>query len=194
MFAMHLLLALAPLFGLVIDCVFHVAVSRYAKGVDSVRAIIIGVLAGLVAEIIISCFAVSTLRITGSDCAALLALNALTYLALAYGYIGYVGLNLTSLRIKILKLMWEAGGSLPREVLSGLYNNKGVATERIDAMLRGGYLVEREGRLFTGNRTIVVIAAIWDSMRRVVLGKNCPAFPSAQSVRTHPRPEMADHE
>lgn len=188
----HLFLLLAPVIGLGIDCVVHVAVSRYGKQVGSVRAIIVGVLAGLVATLLASGIALSSLKMPSADSTALALLNVGTYFGLAYGYIGYVGLNLTSLRIHVLKLLWEQGGSLSRQDLLSRYNNTGVAAERIDALIRGGYLTQRDGRLFTGKRTVVMIAALWEVMRRMVLGRNRPAFPSRSALPDCPpatRPE-----
>ena len=154
----HQLLVATPLVGLAVNCVGHVFMSRFARWTrrpcDRRRR---------------PPWVPGRGRDKRGDthppglfmvgqCRAV-ALNLVTYLGLAYGYIGYVGLNLTSLRIHILKVLLQSGGSLPKHELVALYNDSEVVATRIEAMLRGGYLVERNGRFYTGKPTIVIIAA-----------------------------------
>jgi hypothetical protein len=171
------LLVATPLAGLVVDCASHVLISRFVRAWSSVQVIIAGIFLGFLAVTAMSLAALSSMGSSWPDAGALLALNLATYLGLAYGYVGYVGLNLTSLRIHILKVLLQSGGSLPKRELVSLYNDNEVVATRIAAMLRGGYLVERGGRLYTGKPAIVVIAWIWDCMRWVIMGRNAPPFP-----------------
>lgn len=185
------ILVLAPVAGLVVDVVAHVLSSRITEGNKPVQAIIQGLLAGLVATAFISALSLAALRCPFNDSVALLALNGVAYLALAYGYIGYVGLNLTSLRIHILKLLWKSGGSMPRAAIEGLYGNDSVIDLRIAMLLQDGYLEERQGRLYTGRRTVLYIAHVWDLMRWCVLGRHAPPLPGreppAQTSGINPR-------
>lgn len=171
------ILVLAPVTGLIVDVVVHVLSSRISEGKRPVQDIIRGVVAGLAATVLISAASLAVLRYTWEDSAALLAMNGVTHLALAYGYIGYVGLNLTSLRIHILKLLWKSGGRMPRATIEGLYGNDSVIDLRIAMLLQDGYLEEKQGRLHTGRRTVLYIAKLWDVMRWCVLGKKAPPLP-----------------
>ena len=183
----HAVLVLTPLLGLLVDCACHVVVSRCLTSWSLVGRLFAGVVAGLVAVIATCSVAVPRMGIPGGDECAILALDLGTYLALAYGYVGYVSMNLTSLRIHVLKLLLESGGSLPRQRLLSLYNTDEVVASRLADLLKGGYLVERGGRLHTGKPTILIIAVVWDFMRRVALGRNCPSFPSLPATRAPSR-------
>ena len=93
-----------------------------------------------------------------SDGLVLFSLNAVAYLALAFGYFNFVNLNIASLRIRMIQELAESGGRLPIDRLTGLYNTQNVAALRIDRLTRGGHLVEREGKYYSGKRRFLIVA------------------------------------
>jgi hypothetical protein len=178
MFSYQGILVLSPILGLVVDCACHVVVSNCISSGSVVRKLFMGVLAGLVAVAAISAVATSRMGAQGQDRWGLMALNILTYLALAYGYVGYVSMNMTSLRIRVLKEVLECGGGLPKAQLLARYSGDDVVSSRIRDLISGGYLIDQGGRLHSGKPAVLIIAILWDFMRWVVLGRNRTPFPS----------------
>ena len=96
--------------------------------------------------------------------------NLAAYLALAFGYFNFINLNIASLRIRMVQELAEAGGAMPVEALTGLYNTEAVISVRIDRLVSGGHLVERQGRFYSGQRKFLVVGRIFDILRLVILG------------------------
>jgi hypothetical protein len=97
-------------------------------------------------------------------------LNLLTYLALAFGYFNFVNLTIASLRIRLLEEILDAGGELSAGRLRAAYNADSVSDLRLARLLRGGHLVERNGRLVIGRRRFMIVARIFDFLHWLIIG------------------------
>ena len=82
------------------------------------------------------------------DFLALAGMNLVAYLAFSFGYFNFINLNIASLRIRMLQELAEAGGEMPVEALTGLYNTEEVIALRIDRLASGGHLSSGRGVLF----------------------------------------------
>jgi hypothetical protein len=168
------LLALAPVIGLVVYCGTHIVTARVVRGRNPYPALAIGALAGLVATVATTLAACWSAVMPFIDTLALGGLNAVAFLAFAFGYFNFV--NLT-----------DAGGGLPRATLLDRYGTSSVADLRLDRLVRGGHLVERNGRLYTGRLQFLLVARIFDGLRRLIFG---PAY--AAALRRPERPNPPD--
>jgi uncharacterized membrane protein YjfL (UPF0719 family) len=170
------LVALAPVLGLAVYCVAHVIVARIIRGRSPYPALAMGALVGLAATIVITLAACVRDSVSLLDTLALVGLNTLASLAFAFGYFNFVNLTVASLRIRILEELAAAGGRLPRAALLDRYGTSSVADLRLERLVGGGHLVERNGRLHTGRLQFLVVARIFDGLRRLIFG---PAYAAA---------------
>ncbi|NBV46644.1 MAG: hypothetical protein EBR86_13660 [Planctomycetia bacterium] len=108
------------------------------------------------------------------DGTAYVVLDTLTYLALAFGYFNFVNLTIASLRIRLLEEIQQAGGALERARLVEKYDSREVVRVRVERLLRGGHLVERDGRLLRGRAVFLVVARIFDWLRWAIIGSRSP--------------------
>ena len=103
------------------------------------------------------------------DGLALLAMDLVEYLALAFGYFNFVNLNVASLRIRMLQELAESHGEMPVEALTRLYNTEAVIALRISRLCSGGHLVQRQGRFYIGKRKFLIVGRIFDFLRMMIL-------------------------
>ncbi len=129
MAAAHALLALAPVLGLATYCVSHLVACRIVGQIANLPGIrrignpphgpyfplVLGCGCGLVVTAAISLAAMLWTHGTLADGVALTGVNAMAYLALAFGYFNFVNLNIASLRIRMIQELAESGGRLPIE-------------------------------------------------------------------------------
>jgi hypothetical protein len=165
------MLAAAPVAGLAAYCVCHVLAARLLGSRSPYPALAVGSICGLVVAVALSCLGVQGTGAGASDVVAVLAMNVVAYLALAFGYFNFVNLTVASLRIRMLEELFEAGGTLPTSALLGRYDSVAVAALRTERLVRGGHVVERNGRYFRGRLQFLAVARIFDMLRWLILGR-----------------------
>ena len=166
------LVALAPVIGLAVYCICHVMAARTIRGRNPYPALAVGALAGLVVTITITLVACGRDSTAVTDTLALVAINTVASLAFAFGYFNFVNLTVASLRIRILEELADSGGRLTRAELLERYGTASVADVRLERLVGGGHLVERNGRLHTGRLQFLVVARIFDAIRAVIFGSS----------------------
>lgn len=181
------LIAVAPVLGLAVYCLTHVVAARIIRGRNPYPALGVGALAGLVATVVITFVACRRDTVPSIDTLALVGMNAIASLAFAFGYFNFVNLTVASLRIRILEELADAGGRLPRADLLDRYGTASVADLRLERLVGGGHLVERNGRLHTGRLQFLLVARIFDGLRRLIFGS---AY--AAALRRPPQPTPSD--
>jgi hypothetical protein len=170
MVAAHALLALAPVLGLAAYCLSHLVACRLVRNRGNYFPLVLGCGCGLTVAVAISLAGLLWMRTTLADGLALAAVNVAAYLALGFGYFNFINLNIASLRIRMIQELAASGSRLPIMRLTGLYNTETVAELRIDRLTRGGHLVERDGRFYSGKRRFLIVARIFDFLRWAILG------------------------
>ncbi len=170
MFTAYAMLALAPVFGLAVYCLSHIAACHTISNRGNYLPLMVGCGCGLAATAAISLAALIRLQSGWADGLALAGINLAACLALAFGYFNFINLNIASLRIRMLQELADAGGCLPAERLTGLYNTETVIAVRIDRLARGGHLIERDGRYYSGKWQFLLVARTFDLLRWAILG------------------------
>jgi hypothetical protein len=132
---------------------------------------------GLTATALLNLAALLWMQKGLADGLALAGINIVAYLAFAFGYFNFINLNIASLRIRMLQELADAGGRLPSERLAGLYNIETVIAVRIDRLARGGHLVERGGRYYSGKWQFLIVARTFDLLRWAILGERTRCTP-----------------
>ena len=95
---------------------------------------------------------------------------------LAYGSWWYVFLNIvqaleSSLRVRLLREVDAAGGSISRAKLSEIYSNEALISLRRDRLIAGGAIVVQNGRMFVKSAGLKAIAAFFDVLKKIYLGR-----------------------
>ena len=179
LFDAYPLVVLAPCMGASANCLAHLIACRLASRRGRYYPLIVGFLIGLLFVLAVSLAALRSMGAALADCAALLVLNLSTYLGLAFGYFCFVNLNIASLRIRMLQELLQAGGSLPKERLLACYNTDEVIALRINRLLRGRHLLQKQERVYSGRRHFLLVGRIFDVLRWMILGSKTPAAGSA---------------
>ncbi len=174
MFDGYALLALTPVIGLAADCLVHVLLCWVFGRSSYFLPLLVGLLAGLVATIAVSCAACACMKAGMADVMAFLAMNGCAYVGLAYGYFNFVNINLASLRIRMLDELAAVGGQMSRAELLARYNTGSVIELRIDRLTQWQNLVEHQGRYYNGKAWFLLLARFFDLLRWFILGRNCP--------------------
>jgi len=164
------IIALAPVLGLAVDCGTHLVAARIIRGRNPYPSLAVGALAGLVATIAITFVACRHDAVSTVDTLALVGMNGIALLAFAFGYFNFVNLTVASLRIRLLEELADAGGCMARAALLDRYGTTSVADLRLGRLVQGGHLVERNGRLHTGRLQFLLVARIFDGLRRLIFG------------------------
>jgi hypothetical protein len=177
-------LAVAPVIGLAGYCAAHLAMAWLIGRPRPYLYLLLGFPAGLVLTLAASALWLADGGLAPADAWALVGFNLLTYGALGYGYFQFVNTNITSLRIRILKELLLSPNGLPARAVFGLYGPEEVVGRRIERLTAGGQFIEKGGRFYLGNRSLLVVARIIDALRYLVLGPTPPAQQSAPRTRT----------
>lgn len=163
------LVVAAPVLGLAAYCLVQIVVARSMPGRGPYHSLKLGFMAGLIVALSVSGWAVGRMAIGLEDRIGFVVLTLLTYLALAFGYFNFVNLTVASLRIRLLEEIGEAGGALPAATLKAAYNSSEVVAIRLQRLVQGGHLVEKDGRLHTGRLPFLIVARIFDGLRWFIL-------------------------
>lgn len=174
-----LVVVAAPVIGLAVACVTHLFLARVIRGRGPYPPLVLGIGAGAIAS------AACALRpLVGgpapiADVVALQVLDGTAYLALAFGYFNFVNLSIASLRIRMLEEIRDAARPMSKTALLARYDTDRVVDVRIERLVRGGHLVDRDGRLVTGRRAFLVVARLFEALRMVILGPHATKPPLA---------------
>jgi hypothetical protein len=139
---------LAPVAGLAAYCISQIAIAHAAPGRSPYMSLSRGFLVGFAAVAVTTVAGVVVMRSGFVDGVGYGLLNLLTYLA------------------EIL----DAGGELSAGRLRAAYNADSVSDLRLARLLRGGHLVERNGRLVIGRRRFMIVARIFDFLHWLIIG------------------------
>lgn len=165
-------LLVTPLIGLMINALSHVMCSRRFAGGRHLTAILAGFTAGFLTQAGLGLFFWPRMPYGLVDNLAHLAMSAFMYVALAYGYFVFINLNVTSLRIRILKELYTAGNEgLPGQTLLSLYNPNEIFETRMRRLANWGQLVENGNRYLPRGRGFWIAARIILIVKFIVLGK-----------------------
>jgi hypothetical protein len=93
---------------------------------------------------------------------------------LLYGAWWFILLNFiqafdSSLRVQLLAMVNDAGGRLPRGELFRHYNDQVLLELRLARLLKQGYVIERESRLFVASKPLKLLALFFRALKIALL-------------------------
>jgi len=164
-------LVLAPVLAAGADVAIHLLLSHVLPRGAQRKAILLAFAAGLVVLGLVTLSGLSSGSFDSGEGLAYCALNLAAYWGIAFGYFGFVNLNIASLRIRILKeLLASPEHKLDRDLLLARYDAKAVLDKRLERLLEAQQLEQRNGRYYPCRHTFLYLARIMDCLKWVILG------------------------
>jgi len=150
--------------GLAANVFAQIACARILRRLG--LSIVAGALCGLLVTAL--CTALDSTS-AGIALAADWAVAILTYFALAFGYWAFLNLNITSLRIRILREILQSSGGVSRDELTARYSADEFLRRRLERLETGRQMSCRDGRWRLESRTLLVLARTMEALRALVL-------------------------
>jgi len=161
----------APFLALASNIFFHVLLCRMVPSGTLVRHLATAFAAGVFVVIAVSTGAVQSMCADKLDGIGLMVLNVLTYTGLAFGYLNLVNLNVTSLRIRLIRELFDRHpAGISREEIAEIYSAREIVKRRLERLRRSGDLVLEDDRYHIGRRNVLLIARVFDVLAFLVRG------------------------
>lgn len=162
------MLALAPLIGLFADTLTQIASCHLTR--RPALSIALGALAGLgVTGAVIG----STRSLAGWPGGAV---ALMTYAALAFGFWAFLNLNLTSLRIRLLREALHQPVGMPLEEILRRYSSDETLARRLERLKKNGQLAHSSGRWYLNRSSFLIIARILEGTRALLIPRAAEPF------------------
>jgi hypothetical protein len=159
-----LVLVAAPLAGFALNVCCQWLILRLGHGKQLAVSIIAGFLAGLTLTLVL------TLSTHRGIAAGLVIVNLITAASLGFCYWAFLNLNITSMRIRILREMLQMGGtSMTDEYLRSLYSESEMLDRRLRRLLETKHIRYREGRYTVQSSPLLVLANVLRCLRKILI-------------------------
>ncbi len=154
------ILTSAPVAGLAVDCVAQIIVAHLSKRVP--LSIVAGAACGMAATIALTWLGMATV--------ATWVLLILTYSALAFNYWAFVNLNVTSVRIRLIREILRHPQGISRKELFAQYSAEEFLRRRLERLQQGSKQFSYDGgRWRLRKRTLLVAAQILAALRAFII-------------------------
>lgn len=160
------LLTFAPIIGLATNCLTHI-LCRKVFGVRTGYTLVCGFLLGLFTAAVIVA-ANEPAAISAGDLTGLWATFGLTYVALAFGFWAFLNLNMTSLRIRMLRELLHSRHGMARTELLGRYSPEEFLRRRLARLERSGDLALSGGHYCLGSRKLLYLDHCLKILRAII--------------------------
>lgn len=177
-------LALAPLVGLVVDVVAHLAATWLLRLQKLYPRLLVGAACGGAATIALVAVAARAAAVDTVETAAYVLFDFATFAILSFGYFNFVQLNISSLRVRIANEIFDSPAGLAPHRLTELYNARRIVDERLERLVRGRQIELRDGRYYHRRSLVYAIAVAMDLCKRIVLRRRVGETFRAPSAKT----------
>jgi hypothetical protein len=157
----------APLAGLALTVLTQIIVVRVSRGKVG-ASIIIGILGGLAVTLIVIALGRAETPGAPGGFVDTWLLGVATYLALAFGFWAFLNLNITSMRIRILRELFRAGGSMALSDMAVFYSPAERLRRRLERLEKGGQIMREDVRWLLGSWQVLAIARCVDALRSLL--------------------------
>jgi hypothetical protein len=164
------LLTFAPIIGLGTNCLTHI-LCRKVFGLRTGYALVCGFFLGLsVVAVVVA--ATLPAAISTGDLAGLWAALGLTYVALAFGFWAFLNLNMTSLRIRMLRELLHSEQGMARAELLDRYSPEEFLRRRLVRLECSGDLALSDGQYSLGSRKLLYVDYCLKLLRAVIFARS----------------------
>ena len=160
------LLTFAPIIGLGANCLTYI-LCRKVFGVRTGYALVCGILLGLFTMVVIVAVHAPA-SASAADSAGLWVVLGLTYVALAFGFWAFLNLNVTSLRIRMLRELLHSEHGMTRAELFDRYSAEEFLRRRLARLERSGDFALVDGHYSIGSRKLLYVDHCLKILRAVI--------------------------
>jgi len=154
---------LSPILALAVNVAAQIVASRTVC-----RRLLLSVLAGAAAgEVFFLALGLPTL--TPDTRLPFILVVQPAYIAASLCYLVFLGLNASSLRIRMLEELRAAGGKAPLREIMGRYDGQTVRQARLKRMSRHGLLIQDGDVYRSGKSPLIYFAYFQDGLREFLL-------------------------
>ena len=167
-----LLLTLAPILGLTVNITAQTVIGRLPLQIGHVRRQFVSFGCGLIAAALWLGHILPAAGLSTLDGAGYATLHLLAYAMAGFIFFNVINLNISSLRIRMLKEYLRAHPqTLPDCVLRQKYHVRGMLDARLERLAHGGQIVLRDGRYFCQRSLVVIIGHFFAFLQKFLLRK-----------------------
>ena len=161
-----LLLFLATILGLAVNVAFQMLLFRAAK-----RSFNLSVLGGTLAGLAVTCGTTlpALADVPSMDGLSLFLMNTVTSLALSFCYWNFLNMNMTSLRIRMVKELARAGGTMSHAEILAMYHPREMLDRRIKRLAAKQQIRLENGRYYAQGTWAAALVRIIALLRRIIL-------------------------
>lgn len=159
----------SPIIGLVVMVVVQAFVLRLRQGERFLGSVIAGFLAGLLVSLALQAVLLMVLPRNLDRWMLALVANPAIYVMLAYCFFNFINLGQASIRIRIFKECDDRGGFISHETLRNVYDEDLIKKARLQRLLEGGDVVQKNGRWKLINPRLVPVAKAVFALKKFVL-------------------------
>jgi hypothetical protein len=163
-------LVVAPFVGLLADTATHILLCRFLRPRNALLPIGIGFFAGLGAVTVVDEVLLRHASIASTDWLGYTLFNSVGYAALAFNYFAFVNLNVTSLRVRLVKELIAANGAAPVDALLHKYDAEVVIDRRLARLTGWRQLRRVEGQFFGDRSAFLILARMLGASKRCLFG------------------------
>lgn len=159
-------LMVAPIIGLAVNAAFQVLTLRVFR-----QTFNFSIIAGMLSGIGITCgITLAALNVPSEDGLPLFLMNTATALALSFCYWNFLNLNMTSLRIRMLKELWRApSGSMSPAELLAIYHPREMLDRRLKRLAAKKQIRLESGRYYAQGTWAAAMVHIIALLRWIIL-------------------------
>jgi hypothetical protein len=169
-------ITLAPLAGLALTVLTQIVIVHVSRGKVG-ASIIIGIFCGL--AMTLAAIALGRAETPGATDGFVdtWLLGSATYLALAFGFWAFLNLNITSMRIRILRQLLRAGGRMALSDMAVSYTPAERLRRRLERLEKGGQIMCEDGRWRLRSWQVLAVARCVDAWRGFILPRRDHQLP-----------------
>ena len=161
---------LIPILGFAIDVLILLLWQHLFRPARLFFSVVSGFFGGLI--FVIGWWVVQTMA-AGAELDAVFTLigNMGIYTCLAYLFFNILNMGESAIRVGILRILAEAGGTMEETVFVQQYNNIEVLRKRLERMQNHGQITQTGGRFSLSSQGILGIARFFRGLRVFLTGK-----------------------
>lgn len=152
--------------SLLFESLTHIVFFRFFR-VSFLKALIFAYLTVLVISLIFGTYYVDVVNLTMVD----YILFVCIYSLYSYGYFHIINIGESSIRIRILNEINQAGGSFSRSEVLNKYNANDIVQNRIKRLTRDEQIIRRNDHYFIGKSHLLLVAKIFQILKKIVFGE-----------------------
>ena len=144
---------------------------RYINGLTYIKSLISGFLCGFFFVLLFELYILILKYYSLSDSTALSLVNILSYLLLSFGYLCFIQLGVSALRIRLLQELYNSPDGLTMDEVLDRYSSKQIIDYRVKRLINNGQIIIKRDRYYAKMSITLIIAMILEVFRFIILGE-----------------------